>query len=151
MYNLQGTSLVPGGKMSLLKSITIAWSCCQMTWQVASFDNSLPSVGKCCWFLWQCQITELSWLGKYWEPLVGCRVCLGGWMFCWAKARRKDRAGTCIAKWWRLASFASRDEFFSLAHHQLVLPYPFLHPITCLLPQGARSWSPAEARIQTSM
>lgn len=132
MYNLQGTSVVPHGKMSLLNSITIACSCCQMTWQVVSFDNTLPSVWKCCWFLWQCQVSgTLSQLGKYREPLLGCRVCLGGWMFCFAKARRKDRAGSCIAKWWNLASCASRDKFFSLAHCQLVLPYPFLRPVTC--------------------
>lgn len=132
MYNLQGTSVVPHGKMSLLNSITIACSCCQMTWQVVSFDNALPSIWKCCWFLWQFQVSRtLSQVGKYWEPLVRCIVCLGGWMFCFAKARRKDRAGTCIAKWWHLASCAGRDEFFFLAHCQLVLPYPFLCPVTC--------------------
>lgn len=52
-------------------------------------------------------------------------------MVFFAKARRKDRAGTCIAEWWHLVSWASRDEFVSLAHCQLVLPYPFLHPVTC--------------------
>lgn len=57
MYNLQDTSIVPHGKISLLNSAIIACSCCQMTWQFVSFDNALPSMWGCCCFLWHCQVS----------------------------------------------------------------------------------------------
>lgn len=46
MYNLQGTGGVPHGKMSLLNSVTIACSCCQMTWQVVPLDKHFPLFGN---------------------------------------------------------------------------------------------------------
>lgn len=74
MYNLQDTSVVPRGKISLLNSVIIARSCCQMTWQFVSFDNALPSIWEHCWFLWHYQVSgTLSPLCKYSE------TCFPSW------------------------------------------------------------------------
>jgi len=54
-------------------------------------------------------------------------------MVCSAKAGGEDlldRAGTCIAGWWHSAYHASRMSL-SLAHSQLVVLYPLLHPVPC--------------------
>lgn len=66
-----------------------------MTWQLVSFDNAFPSVWECCWFLWQCQVSgTLSQLGKYWEPLVGCRVWVGE---CFILPKPGGRTGLLLA------------------------------------------------------